>query len=434
MSHIAVIGGASASFTVHLMSDLVRARDLFGSRIVLMDINRKGLEVVGKVARMMCKAAGAGFEIETTTDRRLALKGADFVVTTVAVGTDRAWQLDVEIPLKFGIVQTVGDTVGPGGIMRAQRVIPLLLDVAHDVEKLAPRAWIINFSNPMSANCFALANHSRVPVVGLCHGLIGTTYTLADALKVPFEECRALANGINHFTWIYDFRRRGKSLLGRLDRAVRSGVFRKPSLRGGFVSTALYETFGRYPSPGDRHVSEFLPHFLGRDGKGGWRFGLKPFDIKECLRGRRQHWQRLQALAAGRVPIEETLHGSSESAIDVMVARVTDAQKFFIAVNVRNQGCVPNLPDDAVVEVPGVVGADGVRGIQTPPLPDGVAALANLHVTVQRLSARAALAGDRQLLAQAMVTDPLVRDFKIVEPMMERMLKTFRRHLPQYWT
>jgi alpha-galactosidase len=222
-------------------------------------------------------------------------------------------------------------------------------------------------------------------------------------------------------------RRLGEDLLDDLDDAVADGKFDDQP-----ISKRLYELFEFFPSPGDRHVAEFVPHFLHAQSDQGRKYGQAPHDIRVVLKGREAHWEKLKAIAHGKRSASELLRGSSESAIDLMVARIEDRNALFPAGNVLNRGCIPNLPEDALVEVPILVGAHGISGIQTPPLPDAVAALTNVHVALHHMILDAAILGDVPTLRQAVAADPLVRDFDIIEPMVDEMLDAFEEHLPRY--
>src|SRR5262245_54215150 len=207
---IVLIGAGSAVFTQGLVADLILTPDLGPWQLGLVDIDPLALETAEGLSRRMIEARGAEITLEASTDRRNVLPGADIVVTTIGVGGRRAWEQDVFIPRKYGIYQPVGDTVMPGGISRAMRMIPALVEIAQDVKSLCPEAFYINYSNPMTVNCWAIRQATNVPVVGLCHGLFHVERELAQFMGVPPQEVTSFYAGLNHMTFIFDLRRQGR--------------------------------------------------------------------------------------------------------------------------------------------------------------------------------------------------------------------------------
>ena len=312
MGKIVIIGAGSIVFSRGLISDILLREELKGFALGLCDIDPEALELITALAERMAEATGAGIEIESSTDRRNLLKGADFVIQTIAVGGKEAWERDLQIPLKHGVLQTVGDTIGPGGISRALRVIPHVLAICRDMEELCPDALLINYSNPLTPICMAVAQNTRIRVVGLCHGLKGSQRALADFLGVPVERTKVFAAGINHFNWILRFLVDGEDGL----RMVRERIEREGVPPWGRVTFELFEIYGAIPIPGDRHIVEFLPHYLNVHTDMGRRYGLS---LMRAYGQSREYWDEVRRDVSRReFPLEKYLKPSDEDAIEII--------------------------------------------------------------------------------------------------------------------
>jgi alpha-galactosidase/6-phospho-beta-glucosidase family protein len=270
---IVLIGAGSTVFTPGLMTDLARSPAFAGWTVHLVDLSAEAADTMARLGRRIARERGADLNFVAHTDRREALPGARFVTTTIAVGAAAGWRHDIEVPARHGIAQTVGDSVGPGGVLRALRHVPELVAIARDVAELAPGALLVNYSNPLTANVRAIASQAPVDVIGLCHGTMHTLGALAGDLGVPRGEVHAVFAGLNHLCWLLDLRHGAADLYPRLRDLVRerAGGPDAPSTRHEGVhlpvSADLLRTFGRYPAPGDRHVSEFFSWYLrGADG------------------------------------------------------------------------------------------------------------------------------------------------------------------------
>lgn len=423
MRRIVIIGAGSIVFSRGLISDILLEEGLRGFTLGLCDIDPEALELITALAERMAEAAGAEIEIESSTDRRKLLRGADFVIQTIAVGGREAWERDLQIPLKHGVLQTVGDTIGPGGISRALRVIPHVLEICRDMEELCPEALLINFSNPLTPICMAVAQNTRIRVVGLCHGLKGSRKGLADLLGVPVERTNVLAAGINHFSWILRFLVDGRDGLAMIREKVRDeGV--PPGMR---VTFELFEIYSAIPIPGDRHIVEFLPHYLNVHTDMGRRYGLS---LMKAYGQSREYWEEVRGDVSKReFPLEKYLRPSGEDAIEIISAAVRGETVYLDAVNVQNGGLIDNLPPNAVVEVPGVVGPFGVRGVEVGRLPEGIAALIAPRVYEQQLIADAAVYGSYELALQAMIADPLVPTVEKAKAILDDLLEAQAEHL-----
>jgi len=421
---IVLIGAASASFGPAMIADAVLTPGLQGSTLALVDTDAARLEVMAAYARRLNEALGAGLLIESATDRAEALPGAEFVIVSIAVKRDELWKLDFQIPLKHGIKQVLGENGGPGGLSHALRNIPIVLDIARDVERLASDALLLSFTNPESRICLALNRYTDLSCVGLCHG-IGSGYrSIATLTGVPADDLIGIAAGLNHFAWFTDIRRRSTGedvypLLREMDREY------DPSYLP--LTRRMFRSFGLYPHPSDDHIGEYLPY--------AWEeCGLEGYDFARADRGRAEAWTHVSAVARGEeaVPAPPQLHRSGELAFPIIASVLENRHALIEAVNIPNAGLIAGLPDWAVVEVPAVAGADGVRGVAIGELPAGITALLSAQAHVQDLVVEAAVHGSRELALQALLADPVVHSAEAAERTLDELLAVHAPYLPQF--
>jgi alpha-galactosidase len=441
MSKIVIIGAGSVVFSRGLIADILMTNELSGSTLALCDIDSESLELTTRLARRIITESEADIMIESSTDRMDVLPGADYVIQTIAIGGMSAWEKDLNIPMKYGIVQPVGDSVGPGGISRALRLLPMVVDICHDMEDVCPTALMINYSNPNTCVCSAIHQYSNIRVVGLCRGLYGTQKELADYLDVPIEDTSVLATGINHFNWILDFVVQGQDGLAMLrDRFEIDGV--PDNMR---ISASLFKIFGAFPAPGDRHVAEFVPYFLNQEADYGRKFGLS---LMKAYGQDPDHWNEIRKHLDGYMPVDRYLKRSGEMAISLITAiensgfaiRATNTNdpyfklaRYFDAVNIPNYGLVTNLPEGAILEIPATVTHSGIRGVFIGDIPHGIATMISQRLYQQNLIVEAAINGDRQLAGQAMLLDPLVPSLEIAEAMLDELLEAHEENLPRFF-
>jgi alpha-galactosidase/6-phospho-beta-glucosidase family protein len=438
---VVIIGAGSTVFTPGLIVDLVNSPYLRDATVALVDIDHRAVDVMSRLALRIARERGANLHVETATDRREALPGASFVTTTIAVGGAPAWAEDLRIPERHGVYQTVGDTVGPGGVSRALRHIPELVAIAQDIEELSPEAWLFNYTNPLSANVRAVQKATRVKSIGLCHGVLHTRRAIADELGLRASEVNAVFAGINHLSWLLDLRYQGRDLYPSFEEKMLSKLDARsepaPSDPYGGpqkVSATLLDIYGRYPAPGDRHVAEFFPYFL-RHEQDGLAYGLQSsLDLtNDLVAGKGTLWERLAAEANGLAPLDDQLFAETregERVVNIIESILRDQWSLELAVNVRNDGLIPNLPSEAIVEVPGVVSGSGVRGIGVGPLPQAIADLLRARIDQQELTVDAALTGNRRLALQALLADPLVYDIESARGMLDEAIVAHAEHLP----
>ncbi|MGA8117689.1 MAG: hypothetical protein WCA46_28980 [Actinocatenispora sp.] len=442
-----LIGAGSTVFTPGLLRDLARSPHSDSYEVRLVDLNPDATETMARLGRRIVEAAGSSMTVTAHTERRQALAGARFVVTTIAVGSAAGWRADLEIPARYGIAQTVGDTVGPGGVLRALRHIPELVRIAGDVAELAPEAWLINYSNPLTANVRAITRETPVATIGLCHGTMHTRAALAAELGLPVTDLHTVFAGLNHLCWLLDIRADGQDLYPRLRQlaAARSGGRDAvPNGREGLhqpVSADLLATFGHYPAPGDRHVAEFFGDYLRDTGRsdtsnggarpGGARSGdARPGDLPWGLQegqdmtlryiGEKSDlWDQLRAQARGELAVQPGDNQEAERLVSIAEALITGEDLVELAVNLPNDGKIPNLPAEAVVEVPALVGAAGITGLAVGELPPAIASVLSFRAQQQEITVEAAVTGDRRLALQALVLDPLVPDSRTARSILD---------------
>jgi alpha-galactosidase len=439
---IVIIGVGSVSFGPAILGDLFAfAGDLRGCEVWLVDINAESLDVMSRYAAKLNDVFDEPFVIRATADRSEALPGADFVIVSVAVDRLATWKLDWQIPLKHGVRHVLGENGGPGGLSHALRNIPLLLGIARDVERLAPDATLLNFTNPMSRLCMAVHRHTRVPFVGLCHQ-IGEGYTLVNRVLeiVPRDAVHAslawhelvaeverrvhiTAAGLNHFTFILDIRdaATGEDLYPRLRErlAVMPMDFE-------LMSRRMMDVFGLFCATGDGHAGEYV-------GFAAETMALTGYDFAKYERQGREQWERVRALAAqGTADLRTTVKRTGERAIPIVHAMRRDLNQHELSANIPNDGCIENLPDDAIVEVPAVVNALGVHGVHVGPLPKGLASLMRREVEIQELVVEAGVHGDRRAALQALLLDPHIHSYTQATHLLDDLLKAHAKYLPQF--
>lgn len=418
MAKIAIIGAGGFVFPLTLVRDILSFDALRGATLALMDVDAGRLQKTVASARTLIERYDLPAQLEPTTDRRAALRGADYVIVTFQVGGLEAYKLDVEIPRRYGLDQTVGDTLGPGGVMRGLRTIPVLIAIARDMQELCPDALLIQYANPMAMNCWGM-NTTGIKNVGLCHSVQGTTHMLARQIAVPYDEVRFIAAGINHQAWILQFTRGDEDVYPRL----REAMFRRHligSLRatlseddgdhsdaksdtayeGGneTVRTTVMRTFGYFHTESSHHGSEYLPYFRKNAAT-----------IRSYIP---QRWDYYDICAAHDAAdhhagiLERGLQPSYEYGAFIIHSMETNTPQVIYG-NVANQSVISNLPAGCCVEVPCLVDANGIQPTVIGNLPPQCAALNRTNINVQELAVYAALNADRAAVYQAIALDPL---------------------------
>ena len=429
--------GASYKFNHRVVRDFLLTRRFAGSTFTTVDIKREPLELVLDLTRRMVRQSGQDIKIAGTLDLDEALQGADFVFPTFSVGGDVAWERDAALAWKHGLAAPVADTIGPAGLIRSLREVPVAVDIASRLHRHAPRGRIVNFTNPMSVITAAMSRHSRVRgVVGLCHAVVGCRDFLARLYGVEPARMEVMTAGVNHLTWVMQVLVDGHDHTAELDRllgraAVHSGRVADFEIEHYQNSLQLWRRYGFLPVAGDRHVCEFFAQFTRRGSAEARRLKLKP------LHGVRSSRARLKAIlvdwAYRQEPVPDMEKWSGEDAHSVVLAML-DSDNTRHTVNMPHDGALGHgiLPG-AMVECMASVDASGARGISLGDLPTVVRALTQRLNAVHDLTVEAALEGDRGKAIQALLLDPSVGVFDGVPRMLDEYLKAYRRCLPRFW-
>lgn len=426
---IAIIGGGSRQWGPTLLTDILGMPSLVEAEIVLEDIDATWLPAIAALAERVASDRGLGATIRTTTDQREALDGADFVVVTISTGGFASMRHDLEVPERHGIHQSVGDTVGPGGISRALRNIPVLLGIARDMEACCPDAWLLNITNPMTCLTRAVNRETSIRAVGLCHEVVIFGWELAVACGLPAEAVRPTVTGINHLPLLTALEIDGDEGFTRLRAALEDPGAAWFLARHAF-KLALLDRFGVLPAAGDRHLAEFFPGVLTSASGWGKAWGIELTDIATRERDEQRFRDALGEMLDGsrRIPT----HQSGEMVAPVIDSLVTGARRE-LPLNLPNLGQAPYLPDGVVVETMCVVDADGIRGRDAVTPPPVLAEWLRRHVAVQELVVEAAVTGDRDLARAAFVLDPLAGrgDLRDTEAMADELLAATAAWLPE---
>ncbi len=428
---IVLIGVGSHSFGPMTLRDLMQCPDLRGTHLALVDIAPDKLDRMTRLAHRMNHTWDAGFEITSTTDRCEALPGAEIVVTAIERRRYEMWRMDIEIPRKHGCGHLYGENGGPGGLFHTLRQVPPMLEIAHDIGRLCPDAWLVNMSNPESRLCLALHRYTRVKNVGVCLGAYITQNRLATkVLGRQQKDIDIKVAGINHCHWVMDVldARTGEDLYPEIRKRIdKVGPTWEP------LSRECLRRFGYYPGPADSHVSEYLSW--------GWRF--MPDDYTDWVfktdEAERERTAQLEALASGDGPLDvrelEGLlveGGLKWQTLDIILSLLDNGNRYILSLNVPNDGYITNLKQDAIVEIPAIVGTDRIYGLGMGALPPAIAAIMELQLYIMDLVVEAAATGNRQAALEALIIDPTVPDPQTAEKILDEMLLAQAELLPQF--
>ncbi|AIE87797.1 alpha-glucosidase/alpha-galactosidase [Fimbriimonas ginsengisoli] len=450
---VAVIGAGSVGFTRGICRDILTVPELQDTKFAFHDINEHNLDMTTQLMRRDIEANGVPATVTPTLDRKAALDGADYVLCFVRVGGLEAFATDVDIPLKYGVDQCVGDTLGPGGIMYAQRGIPVLLDFCRDIKThAASDCTFLNYSNPMAMLTWACNKYGGVKTIGLCHGVQGGHWQIARAIeswarekgmiaedeKVTKKDVDIVCAGINHQTWYVQIRWRGMDMVPHLLEAFESVEHFRQTEK---VRIDMLRRFGYYSTESNGHLSEYVPWYRKRPSEimewidlGSWINGETGGYLRVCTEGRRWFEHDFPNWMSGE-PNSFTPDKRGEEHGSYIIESLETGRVYRGHFNVVNNGVIANLPNDCIIEAPGYVDRNGVNMPLVGDLPLGCAAVCNVSVSVQRLAVEAAVHGDDTLLKQAMMMDPLtgaVCNPPEIWQMADEMLIAGEAWLPQY--
>ena len=445
---VTIIGGGSYQWAPKLIADLLNTPSLHGMHLVLEDIDPAPLAKMEGIARIADDKLGSKVTVSTTTDQRRALEGADFVVVTISTGGFTSMAVDIDVPARHGIYQSVGDSVGPGGISRALRNIPVLAGIGHDMEDLCPNAWMLNITNPMTTLTRTVCRETTIKTVGLCHEIGGFSMDLAIAFRKPHTAIRPVIEGVNHFPVICEVDVDGADgfellaelvdELGGLEAlAPRPGQpeaepFSKLDFgRRHLLKLTLLDRWGALLGANDRHLAEFMPGVLTEESGWGASWGIELTPIARREEHQAQYVAEVDSWLAGKEDLPTW--DSGELVAPVIDSLVTGTHRE-VPLNLPNAGQCPDMPDEVVVESICVVDGDGMRGRDVAHAPAPFAELLRRHSAVQEMTVEAALTGDRAWARQAFALDPLAGrgDLRDTEAMVDELLAGTAKWLPQF--
>lgn len=438
---IVMVGGGSYNWAPRIICDMMCEPILNGSEVFLLDPNLTAAEEVKCACETMNSTLKAGYSFKTTSSEDEAFYGVDFIVIAISTGGLDMMAHDLKIPEKYGIYQTVGDTIGPGGWNRSLRNIPVFAAMARKIERLAPDAIVLNYTNPMAALTGTFYEVSKLKTVGLCHGIFSTYSLLEKIFGVEEQDISLSYGGVNHFFWVTDFTVKGEAGYPLLAEKLRDRKI-NDFLQNGEKDLAgmprhrstlcdlLYREYGMLTYIEDRHTCEFVSGYLNRDEDLLKKFDLVRTTVEEraakCANVRRI----ISELASGkRAPFKK----SRETAVDIIKAFISN-KPFVDVVNLPNIGQIDNLPRAAIVETMGLVDSRGFTPLSIGKLPEEILPLVEIHCRIQMMTMRAALDGDRKLAIDALNLDPLCSHLakKEVRKMGEELMAATAEWLPQF--
>ena len=442
---IVIIGAGSVAFTPAILSGLGADKRFAKATIGLVDVNEEALDLIMSFARRVSQEFNLDWKIVASTDRRSVLSGADAVTTSVGVGGLSAWQVDLDMPFKYGIIQPVGDTSGPGGLARALRHIPVHVQIAKDMEELCPAATLYNFTNPLTVMTQAITQLTKIRCIGLCIGPDLTWDHLCRVCGVEKQHTSAVIGGINHCYWVIDFRIKGEDAFPLL-RAALEDIDKFRWKHGGVVErpqeptpaqplcTRLFRHFGAYPGPGDGHVSEFYPQLMRslinkvEDFQGE--------AIKYVYHSYPVLWEKMKEIGKKGAPIDteafaKELAWEHTQFLDILVSQQDNLGRVFY-VNIPNRGYIHNLPDDLVVEVPATVDAAGLHPFALGDLPASIIPMMAHKLASLCLIIEAAMEGSREKAVQAFLNDPHCTDIDSGTRLVNELIDAELDYLPNF--
>jgi len=401
MAKITFIGAGSTVFAKNLLGDILSYPELAESEISLFDIDEQRLATSEVVAHRVAETLEAHPKITKTTDRREALDGADYAISMIQVGGYKpSTVVDFEIPKKYGLRQTIADTLGIGGIMRGLRTIPVLVDMCHDMEELCPDVTFLQYVNPMAMNCWAINRATKIKTVGLCHSVPGTAHELSRDIGIPLEEINYIVAGINHMAFYLKFERNGEDLYPLIRKVLAEG--RVPEWNR--VRYEMFARLGYFVTESSEHFSEYVPWFIKADRPDLIEEFNIPLDeyIRRC-EVQIADWEKQRVALEGGASIEVRRSVEYGSTI---IHSLETGNPSVIYGNVSNNGLIDNLPQDCCVEVPILVDKNGLQPTKIGKIPPQLAALMQTNINVQSLTVEAALTGKREHIYHAAMLDP----------------------------
>ncbi|MFW9824435.1 MAG: hypothetical protein ACFFE4_15940 [Candidatus Thorarchaeota archaeon] len=437
-NRIVLVGAGSVSFGLPTFNDLFLNKELGGSTIVLHDINKDKLEMVYELLLAENTRINNKFNIEMTIDRQRAFKDANFIISSIEVG-DRMtlWRQDYEIPRKHGSTQILGECGGPGGTIHAWRIIPPIVDIVKDAERICPNAFFINFSNPMSRVCLAIHRTvENLKFVGLCHQIEFMKHHLPIMFNKKIKQLRLKVGGLNHFTFLLGLEdlSTNKSLMPEFNKRALT-YFKENEDRFEFSSLTfeIFKMFGYFSYAGDNHIGEYL------------QFGAEftnAQDMVDWINFNDEHGKNIHArfvrnyklLKKGKYPKTGILFNKSsgERAVPIIESIIKDSNYYEFAVNIPNNNIIENLPQNLILECSATVNKDGVHGVKLGALPRSIAAILRIEATIQDLCVESVLTRSKELAITSLAVDPNVGSFAMAEDIFNEIINVQKNYLPTF--
>ena len=427
--------GAGSGFLEHLAKDVMQIPGADEGEFALVDIDAERLALAGPLVELIAEKLGrTRWRVTAAAERPEVLAGADSIINCIEVSGVGCVRFDNDIPAKYGVTQCIGDTIGPGGLFKALRTVPVFLEVLADVERLCPEAWVLNYTNPMSMMCLAASRASAAKVVGLCHSVQGASHALARWSEVPYHEVKWTCAGINHLAWFTELSHNGRDLYPALKEKARTD---REFAENDLVRFDLMEHFGYYCTESSGHDSEYLPYYrkrpdlLAKYCREDYK-GASSFYADNWPKWRKRCDQRRRDILAGKQ--QPKLERSWEYASGIIEAMETN-EPLIIYGSVPNRGLIDNLPGDGVVEVACVVNRNGVIPTRYGRLPAQCAALCDWNMRMFDLAAEACIHKSRELAAQALMLDPLTAAVCCpaeIKQMTEELFEAEKEFLPGF--
>ena len=432
-SKLVIVGAGSIFFTRAVAVGLCKDPQFSGSTLSLVDTNPEMLDVMARLCQRIIKETGADLKLEATADRKVAFRNADFVVLSFSVRGVDLRETDTVIPARYGIRQCSGDSIGPGGLFRAIRTIPVVLEMARDIEAICPQAWVFNYVNPTTLMGAALSRYTRLKTVAICDGVVLPDMKLAllDRVGVPRERAGAVVmklGGVNHFSWVTEFRNGKQDLLPALLQSLKA----QPEAYASKATEQILETFGWY-SPVGGHMVEFLPYFQGHGRRSEESYVNYIFQIEERRKWMRTFNEEIRRQAAGTESITKLIADTKpDLVIHLAQSALTNAGATHF-VNFPNRGHITNLPAGATIELPARIYADRYEADVFGEMPPVLRSWLLRIIDTQELTLEAAMTGSRSALRRALIADPLTVSIEDADHIIEELLKAEQADLPPLW-
>lgn len=450
---VTVIGAGSAAFGLSTLVGILRHPDLQGVELFLHDIDENGLEKIRKLAEKMNETWGSGVKINSSVERGKALEGADFVILSIAIDREKCWKLDRDIALRYGI-NHYAENGGPGAFAHTARNLSAIMPILQDMEKYCPEAWLLNFTNPVPKICTAVNLYSSIKTIGICHqinfGYFILAALFADELdlrlprdfnfrwndrsmslfqvmsKKAREKFIIRAWGLNHFTWMINVTEKGtgRDLYPEIGRRMETI---SPSFEP--LTQEVFRVFGLLPVPGDCHLCEYLPYTHNVSRKTWERYDIQMYDFEWAEKGRQKMWEKIERAVEGKEPLEGWKEVETERGEFIIAGILKNLNSYEEAVNIPNQGYIVNLPDEVIVEVPAILGSEGLIGLGGCELPEPIAELCRRQALINELVVRAIVEEDRKLAQEAFAIDPMIDDLEVAKELLDDYLEAFDSYL-----